>query len=125
MPSPVVTAPPHSRPLLLLLPGGQATFNREASRVLPADIAQVRLAAPTSIGSRWRLLPGIPGGHRVYHRADRLGCLRFTAPWWAAQCFAALPPGHARLYFELVPWAVGDSFFTLEPMLTNANILAP
>ena len=124
MPSPAITAPPHERPLLLLLPGGQATLNREASRVLPAAIAQVRLAQPTTVGSRWRLLPDIPGGHAVRRRADRLGCLRFTAPWWAAQCFAALPPDTPRLYFELVPWAAGETYFTLEPMLINVEILA-
>lgn len=99
--------------LLTLSPDGQAYLNREASRVLPADLQQLRLAAPTTIGSRWWLLPGL-AGVPVRPRADRVGYLRFRAPELAANAFAAWPPGTKLLHFELR--TAGEGFFQLHPV---------
>ena len=98
--------------LLTLSRDGLAYLNREASRALPVDLHQLRLAAPVAIGGRWWLLPGI-AGVVVRPRADRLGYLRFRAPELAAHSFAIQPPSTKLLHFELR--SAGD-YYQLYPV---------
>lgn len=91
---------------------GLAYLNREASRILPIDLSQLRLAAPTAIGGRWWLLPGL-AGVAVRPRSDRVGYLRFRAPELAAYAFAIQPAGTKLLHFELRPAA---GYFQLYPV---------
>ncbi len=97
---------------------GQAYLNREASRLLPAEMQQVRLTAPTMVGGHWWLLPDITGVP-VHRRADRVGYLRFNAAQFAAQAFAAYPPGTKLLHFELR--SVGGGFYQLHIFFPNED----
>ena len=112
MPSAILLPPSTELALLTLGRDGVAYLNREASRILPADLQQLRLTAPTAIGGRWWLLPGI-AGVPVRARADRVGYLRFRAHELAACAFAIQPAATQRVYFELRPAA---SYFHLYPV---------
>jgi hypothetical protein len=114
-PSPPLAAEPA---LLTVSFNGQAYLNREASRVLPADMQQLRLTAPTTVGGHWWLLPNVTGAP-VHRRADRIGYLRFNASQLATQAFAAYPRGIKLLHFELRP--VGGGFYQLHIFLPNAD----
>jgi hypothetical protein len=103
---------PDEPALVTLTLDGTAYFNRQASRVLPAGITQLRLVRPATLGVRWLLLPGIPGGLKVRARTDRLGYLRVTATELATHAFAACPRGTVRIYLELVP--IQGGFFALQ-----------